>query len=308
MGRLSPAALAAAFPVCRSFAEPAAWIRVAAACDPAAAEGALEEALRLVGGSLGLPPFLPDLARLERLVRDVRHDPGGVPAAVALPCLNPTLRLVESGWRGLSPLLDSKPAAPSRGSCVFLAWRRGDSREVRVREATDADLLALKVTAEGMDPREAAGVAGPQIDVVASALRHAAAEELILVPASRLIRDPEVFPEDPAVPERFRVAETFTLQWHVTQACDLRCAHCYDRSERAELETGDGIRVLDDLYDFCRERHVRGQVTFSGGNPLLRPDFLELHRAARDRGFPVGILGNPAPRGRVEEVLAAGSL
>ena len=308
MGRLSPAALAAAFPVCRSFAEPAAWIRVAAACDPAAAEGALAEALRLVGGSLGLPPFLPDLAWLERLVRDVRDDPGGVPAAVALPRLNPTLRLVERGWRRLSPLLDSKPAAPSRGSCVFLAWRRGDSREVRVREATDADLLALKVTAEGMDPREAAGVAGPQIDVVASALRHAAAEELILVPASRLIRDPEVFPEDPAVPERFRVAETFTLQWHVTQACDLRCAHCYDRSERAELETGDGIRVLDDLYDFCRERHVRGQVTFSGGNPLLRPDFLELHRAARDRGFPVGILGNPAPRGRVEEVLGAGSL
>ena len=308
MAGVNPAALAAAFPVCRSFAEPGSWARLAAACESAAAEGALEEALRLVGGSLGLPPFLPELAGLERLAREARDDPGGVSATVERPCLNPTLRLVESEWKGLAPLLASEPADPRRDGCVVLVWRRRASGEVRVREGSDADLLALKVTAEGMDAWEAAGGPGPQVEVVDSALRRAAAEELILVPASLLRRDPLVFPDEPAVPDRFRVAETFTLQWHVTQACDLRCAHCYDRSERTELGTTEGIRILDDLYGFCRDRHARGQVTFSGGNPLLRPDFLELHRAARERGFPVGILGNPAPRGRVEEVLGNGSL
>ncbi|MCK7513012.1 MAG: hypothetical protein MZV70_59310 [Desulfobacterales bacterium] len=40
-------------------------------------------------------------------------------------------------------------------------------------------------------------------------------------------------------------------------------------------------------------RFVGGQVSFSGGNPLLYPKFLDLYRAAVDRGFPVVILGKP---------------
>jgi selenobiotic family peptide radical SAM maturase len=66
----------------------------------------------------------------------------------------------------------------------------------------------------------------------------------------------------------------------------------------------DGLRILDGLRDFCLERHVRGQVSFSGGNPLLYPHFLELYQGASDRGLGIAILGNPAPREKMEELLA----
>ncbi|MFU8857958.1 MAG: thio(seleno)oxazole modification radical SAM maturase SbtM [Deferrisomatales bacterium] len=83
-----------------------------------------------------------------------------------------------------------------------------------------------------------------------------------------------------------------------------RCRHCYDRSDRPDLGLDRGLGLREELYDFCRERHVTGQVTFSGGNPLLRPDFRELYRGAWERGFVAGILGNPAPRERIEELAA----
>ena len=65
----------------------------------------------------------------------------------------------------------------------------------------------------------------------------------------------------------------------------------------------DALRVLDDLQSFCRDRRVRGSVSLSGGNPLLHPDFTEIYRAAAERGFGLCILGNPAPRGRIEELI-----
>jgi selenobiotic family peptide radical SAM maturase len=64
-----------------------------------------------------------------------------------------------------------------------------------------------------------------------------------------------------------------------------------------------GIRILDDLYAFCKSRHVGGQVAFTGGNPLLYPHVFELYGAAADRGFILSILGNPAPREQIEKLL-----
>ncbi len=101
----------------------------------------------------------------------------------------------------------------------------------------------------------------------------------------------------------FLSSSLFTLQWHITQACDLHCKHCYDRSERSPLTLEKGLAILDDLRAFCRSRQVKGQVSFSGGNPLLYPHFTELYRAATERGFGTAVLGNPAPRGRIEELL-----
>ncbi len=63
------------------------------------------------------------------------------------------------------------------------------------------------------------------------------------------------------------------------------------------------VTVLDDLRAFCRSRYVRGQVSFTGGNPFLYPHFAPLYQAAIDRGFSVAILGNPVSRGRLQELM-----
>jgi selenobiotic family peptide radical SAM maturase len=63
------------------------------------------------------------------------------------------------------------------------------------------------------------------------------------------------------------------------------------------------IAILDDFYDFCQQMHVKGQVTFTGGNPMLYPHFFDVYQAAFDRGFGMAILGNPTPIEQVERLL-----
>ncbi|MCX5873945.1 MAG: 12,18-didecarboxysiroheme deacetylase [Deltaproteobacteria bacterium] len=72
--------------------------------------------------------------------------------------------------------------------------------------------------------------------------------------------------------------------WNVTQRCNLKCVHCYSRSEDKshanELSTEEGIQLLDDLAQFGSP-----VVLFSGGEPLIRPDILALIRYATNSGM-----------------------
>ena len=172
-----------------------------------------------------------------------------------------------------------------------------------MQQAADSHLLALKVMADGLDPLLVAKGHGVGVGLIDRALRQAVDDGLILSPPSSLCRGQSALTAS-AVDPAFLTAEVFTVQWHVTQACDLHCKHCYDRTGRPALPLDRGLRFLDDLRQFCLQRFVSGQVTFTGGNPLLYPHFLALYRGAVERGFAVAILGNPAPREQLQAVVA----
>lgn len=99
-----------------------------------------------------------------------------------------------------------------------------------------------------------------------------------------------------------RRASTFTLQWHLTNACDLNCLHCYDRTALKVLDLAAAERVISDFASFCRKKRVLGQVCLTGGNPLLYPHVLELYASIDVAGFPISILGNPAPREKLMDI------
>ncbi|MGC3999978.1 MAG: thio(seleno)oxazole modification radical SAM maturase SbtM [Anaeromyxobacter sp.] len=99
-----------------------------------------------------------------------------------------------------------------------------------------------------------------------------------------------------------RRARVFTLQWHLTQACGNACTHCYDRTARPALRRPEAALVLDDLVGFCRDRGVAAGVTFTGGDPLLHPDFLGIYADAAARGLSLTVLGNPTSRAQLEAV------
>ena len=72
--------------------------------------------------------------------------------------------------------------------------------------------------------------------------------------------------------------------WNCTRRCNLRCRHCYsastDKPAPDEL-TGDEARaMIDDLGRFGVP-----VLLFSGGEPLMRPDLMELIRHARKAGI-----------------------
>jgi radical SAM protein with 4Fe4S-binding SPASM domain len=67
-----------------------------------------------------------------------------------------------------------------------------------------------------------------------------------------------------------------TVKLHLTAACNLRCSNCYsDPAARDVLTHAEIVRLLDELRGSgCR-------LDLLGGEPLVRPDLVELIRYAR---------------------------
>lgn len=217
--------------------------------------------------------------------------------------VNPALELVPVCWHNLPPFFDDQTIIPEIGDEWVLVFKKPGTEVMQTITASGHELLALKIVSEGTGDREAASLGGVTVGVIDDILAAAVQRGLLLAPGSLLVR-PDSFPRGKIVDPHSFSAPIFTLQWHVTQVCDLHCRHCYDRSDSKDMELSQGIRVLDDLYDFCRTHHVFTQVTFTGGNPLLYPHFNTLYQEAADRGFMTAILGNSMPHKRIEEILA----
>ncbi|MDF1577118.1 MAG: thio(seleno)oxazole modification radical SAM maturase SbtM, partial [Desulfobulbales bacterium] len=195
---------------------------------------------------------------------------------------------------------------PEPGRELVLIWRRPGDGELTMKVADEEDLLVLKIVLENLATGEVAAAGNVPAVTIERALERAVSRGLIRAPGSLLQRDRVVFPEGNRGADRglFHTAKSFALQWHLTQACDLHCRHCYDRSSRDFLGLAQAEAVLDQLQAFCRSRHVRGSIALSGGNPLLYPHFFELYRAATARGFSLAILGNPTTAENLERLLA----
>jgi selenobiotic family peptide radical SAM maturase len=255
-----------------------------------------------------LPPFLPDLARLEEAVVRARTAETPSYSNLTQVTVNPSLQLIHLSWKNLSQLvktgLNLQSSRPEPGDEWVLVWRHPHTSEIGIRPATDQDLLALKLVAEDMDFRIVAREHKVPVSHLEEVVNRCALMGLLLRPPSRIRRDPSVYLAGGVSHEQYQASPVFTLQWHITQACDLHCKHCYDRSNRDSLQLDQAFRVLDDLYDFCRFHCVKGQVSFTGGNPLLYPGFTDLYRRTVELGFQVAILGNPVPKKYIEELLA----
>lgn len=69
------------------------------------------------------------------------------------------------------------------------------------------------------------------------------------------------------------------VAWNMTRTCNLTCKHCYMSSEpkdyQGELNTEEALTFIQSLADF----HVP-VLLFSGGEPLIRPDFFTLAEEA----------------------------
>lgn len=82
--------------------------------------------------------------------------------------------------------------------------------------------------------------------------------------------------------------DSATIQ--ITNRCNLRCPHCFVSSGEAtaeEMTTEDIKRVIDDL-----QRLKVFEVTFTGGEPLLREDFFELAQYANEKNIAVCLYTN----------------
>ena len=80
------------------------------------------------------------------------------------------------------------------------------------------------------------------------------------------------------------------VTWEVTYTCNLRCIHCLSDSgpkRKGELSTAECLQVIDALAAM-----KVFQFNIGGGEPFMRPDFLELMDYAHQKGMVTCISTN----------------
>jgi radical SAM protein len=94
----------------------------------------------------------------------------------------------------------------------------------------------------------------------------------------------------------------FLVIWEVTRACALACLHCRAEAVRhrhpLELSTAEGMRLMDQVRRFGRPLFV-----LTGGDPLERPDVVDLVRHGASIGLRMGLTPSGTPL-MTEDVLA----
>ncbi len=79
--------------------------------------------------------------------------------------------------------------------------------------------------------------------------------------------------------------------WNVGQRCNLKCVHCYSQSKDIEytneLNTKEAKAMIDGLAEYGAP-----VILFSGGEPLMREDLMELIAYAKDKGLRAVISTN----------------
>ncbi len=87
-----------------------------------------------------------------------------------------------------------------------------------------------------------------------------------------------------------KLSAPFLVVWNYTNACNLRCKHCYQNAKKPlanELSTEERLDIVDQLNDLGTVA-----LAFSGGEPLMRSDFWEVARYAAEKGMYVSLATN----------------
>jgi radical SAM protein with 4Fe4S-binding SPASM domain len=87
-----------------------------------------------------------------------------------------------------------------------------------------------------------------------------------------------------------RLTAPFLVVWNYTNACNLKCKHCYQKAERPtpdELTTEERLEIIDQI-----DKARVASVAFSGGEPITREDFFEVAKYASEKGIYVSLATN----------------
>jgi radical SAM protein with 4Fe4S-binding SPASM domain len=86
-------------------------------------------------------------------------------------------------------------------------------------------------------------------------------------------------------------AAPFLVVWDFTKQCNLKCKHCYENAESLPAKNELSTEEAKDVIDQFSEIGVVA-IAFSGGEPLIRKDFFEMVRYAREKDFYISVASN----------------
>lgn len=111
----------------------------------------------------------------------------------------------------------------------------------------------------------------------------------LAIEASKLLKEIELN-QFYLLDETKRVEDPLILQIYVTNECNLRCMQCYMNAGSKlenELNTDELISAIDSFSEYNISA-----ITFTGGEPLMRKDIIQLLAHAKGKGHKIALLTN----------------
>lgn len=86
--------------------------------------------------------------------------------------------------------------------------------------------------------------------------------------------------------------EYFAFQWHITEACDQRCKHCYiyalgSHAKFKEMALDDMVTVNENCKTFCAKADRLPYLYITGGDPILHQQFWTLMKILKLSNIPL---------------------
>ena len=73
------------------------------------------------------------------------------------------------------------------------------------------------------------------------------------------------------------MVKEFVLQWHIGEACNLKCKHCYQEKHKPiSLKYNELLSILNQYRDLLKKLKLHGHINLTGGEPLCSPHFFKL--------------------------------
>ena len=90
--------------------------------------------------------------------------------------------------------------------------------------------------------------------------------------------------------------DEFYFQWHITDRCNLRCAHCYQEgyNTKSEFSLAQLKEVADEIDLTLKKWHMVGRIALTGGEPFLKKELFPLIDHLKQKKYirKIGILTN----------------
>lgn len=69
----------------------------------------------------------------------------------------------------------------------------------------------------------------------------------------------------------------FVLQWHLGEACNLRCLHCYQENHKpVQLKYEQLESIYNQYKELLKNLNMKGHINLTGGEPLCSPHFYKI--------------------------------
>lgn len=88
--------------------------------------------------------------------------------------------------------------------------------------------------------------------------------------------------------------KTLAVQWHITDRCQKKCAHCYIGGRTCNEMTYLQVeKILFDLSNYAKKNGIHYEFYITGGDPLLHTQYCGILQLFHERGLSYSVMCNP---------------